>query len=398
MLPSAPRTRTRAAARPLPTKPAASSRSRGGSASTRSSSARRARRAATRVALRSGVVLAQFRVAGMGAAGARRPRHAPARRRELSRRCSPRGLRARRSRPAPGGVRDCSSARSTPPTRRSVASRGRSGRALADAARPLRARTAAWLEPLRSARCARRPSPAPRMRRVARYRSASSCSTSSTRCCGAAAARSACASSPISRSALPGCDRAGVAGPLPAGLPARRAAEPHQPGRPAVGISAARPGALPARRRRARARSLRRAASGSSSTSTTACASIIRTGIVDPWVYRDDDPDPLHAVQHGARLFGTPSSAEHPSPRRFRDRNRRRSRSGSARRRPGSTTACLRLTSAQVDRYATLFDALMELARARGCGVDDIACEVLSTLPYPLGARARAPRRSVASA
>src|SRR5690606_15131393 len=27
-------------------------------------------------------------------------------------------------------------------------------------------------------------------------------------------------------------------------------------------------------------------------------------GLVDPWVYREDDPDPLRAVRHGARLFG----------------------------------------------------------------------------------------------
>ncbi len=106
-------------------------------------------------------------------------------------------------------------------------------------------------------------------------------------------------------------------------------------------------------------------------------------GLVDPWVYREDDPDPLHAVQHGARLFGTPSSPEHPRLAALAiatDADLDPDPNGH----PWADGHVLRLTPAQVARYATLFDEVMALARARGLGVDDIACEVLSTLPFPL--------------
>src|SRR5213075_1669144 len=42
------------------------------------------------------------------------------------------------------------------------------------------------------------------------------------------------------------------------------------------------------------------------------------------------------------------------------------------------------LTPAQVDRYAILFDALMDAAKEAGCGKGDVIAEVLSTQPYPV--------------
>lgn len=106
-------------------------------------------------------------------------------------------------------------------------------------------------------------------------------------------------------------------------------------------------------------------------------------GLVDPWVYRADDPDPIRAVQRGARFFSTPACDEHPglaaiAIARPADLN------------PDPATVrwaddwVVRLDSDQIDRYAVLFDVLVATAHERGRGTDDIACEVLSTLPHPV--------------
>ncbi|TMA46110.1 MAG: hypothetical protein E6J82_00565 [Deltaproteobacteria bacterium] len=42
------------------------------------------------------------------------------------------------------------------------------------------------------------------------------------------------------------------------------------------------------------------------------------------------------------------------------------------------------LSPAQVEQYATLFDALVDAAAVRGRGTDEIIAEVLSTQPYPV--------------
>src|SRR5690606_20248220 len=81
-------------------------------------------------------------------------------------------------------------------------------------------------------------------------------------------------------------------------------------------------------------------------------------GLVDPWIYRADDPDPLHAIRHGARLFSSPALPDHPELARFAiarpadldpDPDALRWADGWVR----------RLTPEQVDRYALLFDALL---------------------------------------
>lgn len=107
-------------------------------------------------------------------------------------------------------------------------------------------------------------------------------------------------------------------------------------------------------------------------------------GLVCPWVYRSDDPDSFHAVRHGARLFAAPDLPDHPALARYAIARRDQLADD-----PGVTRWDDRwvtgLDPSQVDRYALLFDALVEGARSHGGGPDALACEVLSTLPYPLG-------------
>ncbi|RIK92996.1 MAG: 4-alpha-glucanotransferase, partial [Proteobacteria bacterium] len=106
-------------------------------------------------------------------------------------------------------------------------------------------------------------------------------------------------------------------------------------------------------------------------------------GLVDPWVYRADDPDALHAVQHGARLFGSPACPEHPALAELAI-----ARPGDLNPDPATVRWAedwvVRLDDEQVARYAARVDLLVATARARGRATDDVACEVLSTLPYPL--------------
>jgi len=108
-------------------------------------------------------------------------------------------------------------------------------------------------------------------------------------------------------------------------------------------------------------------------------------GLVCPWVYRTDDPDPMHAVQHGARLFASPDLPDHPGLARFSLVDRKDLAPDS--RHPRYQDDWVRrLTDAQVDRHAVIFDVLVDTVRAHGGRVGDIACEVLSTCPSPLAA------------
>jgi 4-alpha-glucanotransferase len=106
-------------------------------------------------------------------------------------------------------------------------------------------------------------------------------------------------------------------------------------------------------------------------------------GLVDPWVYHADEIDALQAVQSGARLFSSPDVPDHPAlarlaiatpadlhpeprPKRWAD------------------DWVVRLSGHQVERYAVLLDRVVTAALAAGRRRDDVACEVLSTLPFPL--------------
>ncbi len=106
-------------------------------------------------------------------------------------------------------------------------------------------------------------------------------------------------------------------------------------------------------------------------------------GLVCPWVYRADDPDPAAAVGRGARLFESPDLPDHPGLARFAIPTRAQL-SGD----PGIARYADEwvrdLRDDQVDRYGVLFDTMMARVRAAGRSVSDVICEVLSTWPYPL--------------
>ncbi|MEO8705564.1 MAG: 4-alpha-glucanotransferase [Kofleriaceae bacterium] len=105
-------------------------------------------------------------------------------------------------------------------------------------------------------------------------------------------------------------------------------------------------------------------------------------GLVCPWVYRTGTGDELAAVQQGARLFESPDLPDHPELMRFAiataeqlDRSQ-----------PRYADHWVRaLTQPQIDRYAVLFDAMIDCATRHRRSTADISCEVLSTLPRPLG-------------
>lgn len=105
-------------------------------------------------------------------------------------------------------------------------------------------------------------------------------------------------------------------------------------------------------------------------------------GLVCPWVYRSDWPDALRALQSGARLFSSPDLPDHPALARYAiarpdqiDRSVPRYADGWVR----------TLSDEQVARYAVLMDAVVDAAHEHGRLRSDLACEVLSTMPYPLG-------------
>lgn len=104
-------------------------------------------------------------------------------------------------------------------------------------------------------------------------------------------------------------------------------------------------------------------------------------GIVCPWIYSDNDPDPLHAVQNGARLFESPNVAEHPSLSRFsvvteEDLNKHIPRYGDA--------WVAKLTDAQIEQFATIVQLIKDRLIAAGFEARDLICEVLSSCPFPL--------------
>ncbi|GAC1351202.1 MAG: hypothetical protein NVSMB1_01950 [Polyangiales bacterium] len=104
-------------------------------------------------------------------------------------------------------------------------------------------------------------------------------------------------------------------------------------------------------------------------------------GIVTPWVYRDDDPDPMHAVQTGARLFSSPGATDHPALAEFAIVTSQQIDASVTR---YGDHLERELSSEQIDRYGALFDELVrETVAVRGDKID-IVCEVLSTLPAPL--------------
>jgi 4-alpha-glucanotransferase len=104
-------------------------------------------------------------------------------------------------------------------------------------------------------------------------------------------------------------------------------------------------------------------------------------GLVCPWVYRAGQADLLAAVQAGARLFASPDLPDHPALAPFtiprpEQINRASPRHGDA--------WVRELEPRQVERYAVLFEVIMGAAQAHGRDGRAIACEILSTQPYPI--------------
>ncbi len=105
-------------------------------------------------------------------------------------------------------------------------------------------------------------------------------------------------------------------------------------------------------------------------------------GLVCPWVYRADADDPAVAVREGARLHESPDLPDHPAlagyaivrPEQL-DRARPRHHDHWVR----------ALDDDQVARYALLLDAIAGAAVRHGRSTADLTCEVLSTMPLPLG-------------
>lgn len=104
-------------------------------------------------------------------------------------------------------------------------------------------------------------------------------------------------------------------------------------------------------------------------------------GLVCPWVYQSGQPDPLKAVQQGARLFASPVLPEHPGLSRFAIVRPDQLNYGLERYDDNWVTD---LEPEQVQQYARLIDVFMEVARKKCWGSCEIACEILSTQPYPI--------------
>ena len=106
-------------------------------------------------------------------------------------------------------------------------------------------------------------------------------------------------------------------------------------------------------------------------------------GWVDPWVYRADDEDPLHAVQNGSRLFSSPNAAGHPKLAGFAiaaETDLTADKTVP----PYADEWVSQLSSQQVDAYSAMVDVIMAEAQSAGVEPENILCEVLSTQPYPL--------------
>ncbi|HEY2749031.1 MAG TPA: 4-alpha-glucanotransferase [Polyangia bacterium] len=104
-------------------------------------------------------------------------------------------------------------------------------------------------------------------------------------------------------------------------------------------------------------------------------------GLVDPWVYRVGDGDAHAAVRAGGRLFSSPDVPEHPRLAAFAIARAGDLDRGELRWADGWVRA---LDDEQIDRYARMFDRVVDRARRAGHRAGDLLCEVLSTWPYPL--------------
>jgi 4-alpha-glucanotransferase len=105
-------------------------------------------------------------------------------------------------------------------------------------------------------------------------------------------------------------------------------------------------------------------------------------GMVCPWVYRRDVEPPHVGVRSGSRLHESPNVVDHPGLADFAIATTDQlDQSGE----PFGEGWVTELTDKQVRRYSVLIDVVLDCVReAGGDPTSDVACEVLSTLPYPL--------------
>lgn len=106
-------------------------------------------------------------------------------------------------------------------------------------------------------------------------------------------------------------------------------------------------------------------------------------GHVCPWVYRSDDPDPGRAVRAGARLYDSPNLPDHPALAAMAIARAEQLNPDPSTPRHADDWV-VDLDDEQVTRYGATIQAILDVARRHGAGREDIVCEVLSTLPYPL--------------
>lgn len=106
-------------------------------------------------------------------------------------------------------------------------------------------------------------------------------------------------------------------------------------------------------------------------------------GWIDPWVYRSHTGNDLLAVQSGARLFSSPNDPQHPELARYAIARPDQIDGSQPLYADGHVT---NLEDEQTARYSILIDQIIALQQDAGQSNQPIACEVLSTLPYPVGA------------
>jgi 4-alpha-glucanotransferase len=104
-------------------------------------------------------------------------------------------------------------------------------------------------------------------------------------------------------------------------------------------------------------------------------------GYVCPWVYRAEPAERGAALRAGARLRASPDLPDHPELARWAIAEPGQLDRAAAR---WADAWVVELRPEQVERYAALFDAIVDAARRAGRGTDAILCEVLSTEPLPL--------------
>ncbi|NQV27897.1 MAG: 4-alpha-glucanotransferase [Rhodopirellula sp.] len=105
-------------------------------------------------------------------------------------------------------------------------------------------------------------------------------------------------------------------------------------------------------------------------------------GLVCPWVYRRDVQPSHVAVRSGSRLHESPAVAEHSELAAYAIATAEQIDASCE---PYGEAWVKDLTDDQVRRYSVLIDVVLDCVRKAGGDLtSDVACEVLSTLPYPL--------------